>query len=200
MLKPGANLTAEEIQDSIDAVLEEMDVMLVLWSEHSAASGGVAAEVMAAERLGLRTIPCFIDYDDEGNVVPPITGPLARYLGVDFHHFETGIASLASLLAELGNARHSAGHFDEAAAAAHPPWLYTRLRSDWPSQADTIIAANAPLAIQAIKRVVHKGLEQPITEATEYELEQYNSLIETKDRQEGINAFNEKRAPRFSGE
>ena len=31
---------------------------------------------------------------------------------------------------------------DEAAAAAHPAWLYQRLRSDWPDAADQIIAAN----------------------------------------------------------
>lgn len=95
-LRPG-----DAIQDEIDEVLAEMDVMLVLWSEHSARSAGVAAEIATAERLGLRTIPCFIAYDETGDVVPPIDGPLARYVGIDFHHFETGAASLATLLVEL---------------------------------------------------------------------------------------------------
>jgi len=107
-LRPG-----DPIQDSIDEVLAEMDVMLVVWSEHSAASTGVAAEIAAAERLQLRTIPCFITYDETGAVVPPIEGPLARYLGIDFHHFETGLASLASLLAELQRERDGASVDDD---------------------------------------------------------------------------------------
>ena len=113
-LRPG-----DPIQESIDEVLAEMDVMLVLWSEHSAASSGVAAEVTAAERLGLRTIPCFIAYDDAGAVVPPITGPPARYLGIDFHHFETGLASLASLLAELQREQQGVGTDDPRLSMLH---------------------------------------------------------------------------------
>ena len=62
------------------------------------------------------------------------------------------------------------------------------------------IANNAPLAIKAIKRVVYQGFEQPIAEATKLELAEYAKLIDTKDRKEGIAAFNEKRAPEFAGE
>lgn len=62
------------------------------------------------------------------------------------------------------------------------------------------IANNAPLAVKAIKKVVHQGLEQPMEQATKLELAEYNKLIETKDRLEGINAFNEKRLPQFVGE
>lgn len=72
--------------------------------------------------------------------------------------------------------------------------------SDYVLEVASNIAQNAPLAVRAIKHVVHRGLEQPIAEATKLELAQYNELIETKDRQEGINAFNEKRNPLFTGE
>lgn len=113
-LRPG-----DPIQESIDAVLADMDVVLVLWSEHSVASDGVAAEVAAAERLGLRMIPCFIAYDDAGAVDPPISGPPARYLGVDFHHFETGLASLASLLAELQREQDDVGTDDPKLVMLH---------------------------------------------------------------------------------
>lgn len=62
------------------------------------------------------------------------------------------------------------------------------------------IAQNAPLALRAIKKVVHQGLEQSIASATTLELEEYNALINTQDRREGINAFAEKRPPVFTGQ
>jgi enoyl-CoA hydratase/carnithine racemase len=61
------------------------------------------------------------------------------------------------------------------------------------------IAANAPLAIRAAKRAMRHGIEMPICEALACELTQYETLLGTKDRQEGINAFNEKRKPSFTG-
>ncbi len=95
-LRPG-----DKIGESIGRVLEEIDVVLVVWSPHSAASQGVAAEVEEADRLGKRIIPCFITYTDDGAVDPPLNGPLSQYVGIDFHHHDTGVAALTSLLLEL---------------------------------------------------------------------------------------------------
>lgn len=61
------------------------------------------------------------------------------------------------------------------------------------------IAANAPLAVAAIKRSVDQGIEQPLASALHTELRNYNGLLGTRDRQEGINAWNEKRKPNFNG-
>jgi len=61
------------------------------------------------------------------------------------------------------------------------------------------ISGNAPLSIRAIKAAVDEGMNEPLTSALQTELRYYNSLLDTKDRHEGINAFNEKRKARFTG-
>lgn len=61
------------------------------------------------------------------------------------------------------------------------------------------IAGNAPLSVRAIKAAVNEGIDEPLVNALETELRHYHGLLETNDRHEGINAFNEKRKPRFSG-
>lgn len=63
-----------------------------------------------------------------------------------------------------------------------------------------MIAANAPLAIKAAKNAVQQGGHLSLAEALACELTEYQSLLETRDRYEGINAFNEKRKPAFTGE
>jgi len=62
------------------------------------------------------------------------------------------------------------------------------------------IAANAPLSVKAIKKSVNEGAVMPITQALQCELKHYATLLPTRDRREGIAAFNEKRKPVFTGE
>ncbi len=62
------------------------------------------------------------------------------------------------------------------------------------------IAANAPLAVRAAKRVVDAGAGLPLEAAMALDLEEYNRLVPTADRMEGVRAFNEKRKPVFRGE
>jgi enoyl-CoA hydratase len=61
------------------------------------------------------------------------------------------------------------------------------------------IAANAPLAVKAAKQAMIHGSHLSLAAALACELSYYQSLLETKDRHEGINAFNEKRKPAFTG-
>jgi enoyl-CoA hydratase len=61
------------------------------------------------------------------------------------------------------------------------------------------IAANAPLAVTAIKRSIKEGITLPLDKALLFELEHYNALLATSDRKEGIAAWNEKRKPTFNG-
>lgn len=60
------------------------------------------------------------------------------------------------------------------------------------------IADNAPLSVRAVKYSAN-SMFLPKDEALAIESEQYKKLLGTKDRYEGISAFNEKRKPVFTG-
>ncbi len=63
------------------------------------------------------------------------------------------------------------------------------------------IAANAPLAVQATKEAVLRGLSAPNGLSGAYEIESRigRRLLETADVSEGVRAFIEKRTPRWRG-
>jgi len=63
-----------------------------------------------------------------------------------------------------------------------------------------LIAANGPLAVQASKEAMRRGMEEPLSRALEIEFECYKRVIPTKDRREALAAFAEKRTPHFKGE
>lgn len=61
------------------------------------------------------------------------------------------------------------------------------------------IAANAPISVRQAKKAIDKGAELDRAAGYAFELEAYYRTIVTEDRQEGINAFNEKRKPVYKG-
>jgi enoyl-CoA hydratase/carnithine racemase len=62
------------------------------------------------------------------------------------------------------------------------------------------LAAGAPLAVAAITRVVNDGLDRPLPEALDRELEELAALFASEDAREGMTAFTEKRPPSFGGQ
>ncbi|MFK7854823.1 MAG: enoyl-CoA hydratase/isomerase family protein [Granulosicoccus sp.] len=61
------------------------------------------------------------------------------------------------------------------------------------------IASNAPIAVRQAKQSIHKGMQMSLNDGLAFEIESYNRTIPTKDRREGVLAFNEKRRPVFKG-
>ncbi|MBV9786027.1 MAG: enoyl-CoA hydratase/isomerase family protein [Acidisphaera sp.] len=91
-----------------------------------------------------------------------------------------------------------------SAEQAHAWGVVNRLCEPGEVYAETLavarrIAGNAPLSVRQAKLSIHHGLQMDLRTGTYFEVEAYNRLVLTQDRQEGIRAFNEKRRPEFKG-
>jgi enoyl-CoA hydratase len=62
-----------------------------------------------------------------------------------------------------------------------------------------LVASKPPLAVQVAKDCVNKAFDTTLETGLEFERRSFNLLFGTKDRQEGMAAFLEKRRPEFTG-
>ncbi|XP_045448396.1 enoyl-CoA hydratase domain-containing protein 2, mitochondrial [Melitaea cinxia] len=61
------------------------------------------------------------------------------------------------------------------------------------------IILNAPLALRCAKQAINEGVQLSITDGYEVEQKYYEKNIPTKDRQEGMLSFIQKRKPQYQG-
>jgi enoyl-CoA hydratase len=61
------------------------------------------------------------------------------------------------------------------------------------------LAAKSPVALAAAKEATNRALQGALDEGLAAEVEHFGRLFESEDQKEGMRAFIEKRAPRFSG-
>jgi enoyl-CoA hydratase len=61
------------------------------------------------------------------------------------------------------------------------------------------IASKAPLAVKGAKRVINQAHESLLLSGLRLEVEEFLRLFQTRDREEGMDAFIEKRAAMFTG-
>jgi len=61
------------------------------------------------------------------------------------------------------------------------------------------IAGHAPIAVRQAKHSIHHGLQTDLATGMLFEIEAYQRMVKSRDRVEGVAAFNEKRKPRFEG-
>lgn len=62
------------------------------------------------------------------------------------------------------------------------------------------ISTHAPLAVKAAKAAINSAQEMSLSDGLQLERQYFVSLAGTDDRREGINAFFEKRPPKFTGQ
>jgi len=63
----------------------------------------------------------------------------------------------------------------------------------------TVMASKAPLAVQGAKRVIRSSQEGVLLAGLRTEVEEFLRLFSTRDREEGMAAFLQKRKPTFTG-
>lgn len=188
---------------------------------------GISTSTTLATNLDLRNTPPTVLFNMGKPTICALNGSAAGYgmdtaLGCDIRLMAEG-AKMAAAFTKRGIVPESGGTWflprligwSKAAeliftgrtlsAAECVEWgLASRVvpSADLPAAARALaeeIAANAPLAVQASKRMMRMGLGEAFNDHVHHVFLQLLPLIRSEDAKEGMRAFMEKREPEFRG-
>lgn len=176
-----------EIENLPTVVLQELDVPVIAVINGAAAGYGLDLALGCDMRIGSTSTRLLPGFAKRG-VVPESGGTwyLPRLVGW----------SRACRIAMLGRDLDSAEALDVGLLdAVVPDDTLAAVGREWATE----IAANAPLAIRAMKRLFREGLTEEFRPHSAKVLAETMRLFGTADFREGITAFVEKRTPSFEG-
>jgi len=189
--------------------------------------GGALSGQGGVRHLATREIPTVVLHELDTPVICAINGVAAGYgldlaLGCDLRLMARG-ATLVPGFAKRAIIPESGGTWylprlvgwakaceigflgdDLSAERSHELGLVNRVVPDDAVLPEAIawaekIAANAPLAVKAMKRLYRHGLTEDFSSHTHHVLMQLLLLFRSQDFQEGIASFMERRSPTFEG-
>jgi enoyl-CoA hydratase/carnithine racemase len=187
-ISPGSgNATLGRTTDLPTVTLHEMNTPVIAAINGAAAGYGLDLALGCDLRLAAasaRLLPGFA----KRAIVPESGGTwyLPRLVGW------AKAAEIAYLGRDLTAAE--AAEFGIVNRVAHDEDLMDMAR-DWAGE----IASNAPLAVQAMKRLFRAGMNEDFRTHSEHVLLQLGALMGTRDFQEGLLSFMERRDPDFQG-
>jgi enoyl-CoA hydratase/carnithine racemase len=195
--------------DALESLREQAGVRCVLLSGERFETGGAVASEAELRRLALFELPLVFAFEGELTGVAcevalacdiRVCGPEAamrpdswtkprerRLLGQTARHgrLEGGTSLTAREALVLGLVSHVA---DGETAM------------NYASRLAATIASRGPIATRLAKEAIWRGLEMPLEQALRFETDLTLLLQTTEDRAEGVRAFIEKRAPKFTGD
>jgi enoyl-CoA hydratase/carnithine racemase len=189
--------------------------------------GGIAAGASQATNLDLRNTPPTILFHMEKPTICALNGSAAGYgmdtaLGCDIRLMAES-AKMAAAFTKRGIVPESGGTWflprligwSKAAELIFTGRTLTAAQckelglvsdvvpdNELAARAEKLaeeIAANAPLAVQASKRMMRMGLNETFNDHVHHVFLQLLPLFKTQDAAEGMRAFMEKRSPKFEG-
>lgn len=190
-------------------------------------TGGISSGGVGATTLDLRNSPPTVLHDMEKPTIAAINGGAAGYgmdtaLGCDIRLMAKS-GKLAAAFCKRGLLPESGGTWFLPrligwAKASELIFTGRTLSADesveWGLASEVVaddelmpraralakeIASNAPLAVQAAKRMMRMGLNEPFPEHVHHVYLQLLPLMRTEDVKEGMMSFLEKRPPNFKG-